>query len=198
MPDNKFPSTVLLGFESPLLVSNRSLLSRCQEKGSCKEGPGLTAFCTPPHTPTLAGWAYWALPVRTASEPRDTNPGEPRPLSPGNSCSASALGGTWKALVLPEAASGCHQHIYSKKGWVLPGQGDGRRLQLSKKSNALGFLSGHKPSLEGSEARAAYEHHRGSESCRDCSPLLEIPGLSLCCLFLLGRNAGNCAKVKLN
>lgn len=110
-----FPPLFLLVFESPLFVLNSSLPSRCQEKGSCKEGPRPRCLLHL-HPPALAGRARQALPARTASKPRDTNPGEPRPLSPGNSCSASALEGMWKALVFPEAASGCHRHTYSKKG----------------------------------------------------------------------------------
>lgn len=100
-----------------------------REKGSFAEGPATGLAALLPFLP-LAGQAHWAPCASTALGPVDTNPGQPRPLSPGNSCSVSALEGTLRTSVFPEAASGCHQYICSKKGRILPEQGGEQRLQL--------------------------------------------------------------------
>lgn len=96
--------------------SPKQMLER--KKGSCGEGSatGLAQLPSPSASPQQGT----RLPARTALQPVDTNPGEPRPRSPGHSCSVSVLEGTLRTSVLPEAASGCHQHIYSKKGRVFP------------------------------------------------------------------------------
>lgn len=60
----------------------------------------------------------------------NTNPEEPHPLSPGRSCSASALGVTVTASVFEEAAPGYHQHTYSRKGWAFSEKGGKQWLQL--------------------------------------------------------------------
>lgn len=124
------PFSVFLAWALPLLVSTSSLLSRCPRER--REGakrvhhrPG-PAPCHP--SPAVqAHWAPWA---RTAVGPVDTNPGEPRPPSPGHSCSVSAREGMLRTSVFPEAASGCHQYIYSKRGRMFPEPGGKRRLQL--------------------------------------------------------------------
>lgn len=73
---------------------------------------------------------HWAPRAETAVGPVDTNPGVPRPPSPSHSCSVSAREGTLRTSVFPEAASGCHQYIYSKRGRIFSEQGGKQRLQL--------------------------------------------------------------------
>lgn len=106
-------------------LSPKQMLER--KKGSWAEGSATGLAQLP--CPALPPAAHWA-PRRTSLEPVDTNPEEPRPPSPGHSCSVSALEGTLRTSVFPEAASGCHQHIYSKKGRIFPEQGGKWRLQL--------------------------------------------------------------------
>lgn len=125
----EMPTAVFLTFELPLFVFTRSLLSRCQREGKLHRGLSHRSGC-PPSLPSTCRWAHREPRAGTALGPVDTNPGEPRPLSPGNSCSVSALEGTLRTSVIPEAASGCHQHTYSKKGRILLEQEGERRLQL--------------------------------------------------------------------